>query len=308
MAEKIKWIALDWGTTHFRAWAMGENGQVVDEVKSVQGMGSLKPEEFEPVFVSQIEKWLADVSEPISAFACGMVGAKQGWIEAAYVSTPNSPPLSAKLVEAPTMDRRIRVFIVPGMCQNVPADVMRGEETQINGFLANMPEFDGVVCLPGTHSKWTHVQNSAINKFATHMTGELFALLSKQSVLRFSVASTSWSNDAFLEAVDFAISNPQKVGPSLFSIRPQTLLHDVPAAEAKSRLSGLLVGMELAAEQESWQQKQVALVGDLKLCGLYNEALKSLGCAPTVANGDMMTLNGLYNVFLSTQGVASHDG
>ena len=58
---------------------------------------------------------------------------------------------------------------------------MRGEETQIAGFLALNPKFDGVICLPGTHTKWVHISAGEIVSFRTFMTGEMFALLSQQS-------------------------------------------------------------------------------------------------------------------------------
>ena len=56
---------------------------------------------------------------------------------------------------------------------------MRGEETQIAGFLSEFPGFDGVVCLPGTHTKWVHLSAGEIVSFRTFMTGELFGLLQR---------------------------------------------------------------------------------------------------------------------------------
>ena len=43
---KPDWIAVDWGTSNMRAWAMSASGTVLDEVRSDRGMGSLKPAEF----------------------------------------------------------------------------------------------------------------------------------------------------------------------------------------------------------------------------------------------------------------------
>ncbi|MGJ8526946.1 2-dehydro-3-deoxygalactonokinase [Maritalea sp.] len=305
MNNKIEWIALDWGTTHFRAWAMGPGGQILDHVKSDQGMGSLKQDQFEPVFIQQIEPWLAGRTNPLIAFACGMVGAKQGWIEAAYLSTPCTPPRNQQLVEAPTADPRVQVLIVPGLSQDKPADVMRGEETQIAGFLASMPTFSGVVCLPGTHSKWATVENGTVKHFTTFMTGELFGLLSKNSVLRHSVGGRGWDSSAFIGGVKLSMETPEQMGQELFAIRPQSMLHDLPANEARARLSGLLIGMELRATEHLWSSNDVCIIGDPKLAEHYNRALGFYNCQPTIADGDMMTLGGLHAVAVSALEQAS---
>ena len=176
------WIAVDWGTTNLRAWVMGPDGSIVKKLQSNKGMGSLGPEEFEDALVSLVGPFLASNSVT-DVICCGMVGAKQGWKEAPYRSVPCNAPGLAQAVNPVTKDPRINVRILAGVCQSDPADVMRGEETQIKGFLANDPKFDGVICLPGTHTKWAHISAEEIVSFRTFMTGELFSLLSKNSVL-----------------------------------------------------------------------------------------------------------------------------
>lgn len=292
--NEIEWVALDWGTTHFRAWALGRNGEILDQVKSDQGMGNLTPDQFEQVFISQIGVWLEGRKSPLSAFACGMVGAKQGWTEAAYISTPCPPPQNEQLVKAPLADPRVDVYIVPGLSQQKPADVMRGEETQIAGFLASLPSFDGVVCLPGTHSKWASVSNGMVKHFTTFMTGELFGLLAKNSVLRHSVNTKAWDKSAFIAGIKLAMDSPESVAQELFAIRPQSMLHGMSAEQARSRLSGLLIGAELRATEHLWSSHDVALIGDPKLCEHYAQALQYFNCHPTIADGDMMTLGGLH--------------
>ncbi len=305
MNNKIEWIALDWGTTHFRAWAMGPAGQILDHAKSDQGMGNLERDQFETVFLNQVEPWLVGRTHPVTAFACGMVGAKQGWIEAEYLSTPCTPPRNEQLVEAPISDPRVRVLIVPGLSQSIPADVMRGEETQIAGFLASMPTFKGVVCLPGTHSKWAIVENGEVKHFTTFMTGELFGLLSKQSVLRHSVGGKGWDNEAFVAGAKLSIGSPELSGQELFAIRPQSMLHGLPANEARARLSGLLIGMELQATQHLWSSRDVCIIGDPKLAAHYNMALEQYDCHASIADGDMMTMGGLHAVAVAALEQAS---
>src|SRR5690606_31171093 len=168
MSIEAEWIALDWGTSNMRAWAMGADDTVLARASSAKGMGQLRPDEFEPALIETVGDWLIE-GRRVPVIACGMVGARQGWIEAAYAQVP-TPPIAAAMTPAPANGLRIAVFIVPGVSQAEPADVMRGEETQIAGFTAR--HGDGIVCLPGTHSKWAMVENGKITRFRTAMTGE----------------------------------------------------------------------------------------------------------------------------------------
>jgi 2-dehydro-3-deoxygalactonokinase len=185
-ASYADWIAVDWGTTHLRAWAMAEDGTVRAEARSDDGMGHLARDAFEPALLSLIEPWLG--AGPMDVLACGMVGSRQGWVEAPYVAVP-AKPTNLTPVPVTTRDPRLRVSILPGLKQDAPPDVMRGEETQIAGFLAAALGFDGVLCLPGTHAKWVQISAGEVVSFRTFMTGELFDLLSAVSVLRHSVAA-----------------------------------------------------------------------------------------------------------------------
>ncbi len=139
----------------------------------------------------------------------------------------------------------------PACQQDRPADVMRGEETQVAGVLALHPGFDGVICHPGTHSKWVQVSAGEVVSFQTYMTGEIFALLSTQSVLRHSLAE-GWDDAAFDAGVADALQSPEKFAARLFSLRAEFLLHGLTPAKARARLSGLLIGIELAGAKPYW--------------------------------------------------------
>lgn len=282
------WIAVDWGTTHLRAWAIGAGGEVLAEATSDDGMVGLAPDAFEPALLRQISGWL---DGPTDIVACGMVGSRQGWVEAPYRAVPCTP-LGGPLACAKVSDPRLRVHVVPGLKQQHPADVMRGEETQIAGFLATHPGFDGILCLPGTHTKWVHVSAGEVISFASFMTGELFDLLSRSSVLRHSVAR-GWDDDAFAEAVTDSLSRPERLAGQLFGLRAGDLLGQRSTPAARARLSGLLIGAELAAARPYWLGQEVALVGAERLMDLYSEALARQGCAPLRAEATEMTLAGL---------------
>lgn len=288
MAVTAEWIAVDWGTSNLRAFAMrGET--VLAEVQSDNGMSRLEKSEFGPALMALIGDWLGDGVTDV--LACGMVGARQGWVEAPYASVP-SAPLAGNAVLVGGTDARVRVFVVPGLKQEKPADVMRGEETQVAGFLAKNPNWDGVICLPGTHTKWVHVSADEVVSFRTFMTGEMFSLLSNASVLQHSV-SDGWDETAFEDGLSTTLSRPEAIASELFGIRANDLLNAVDGGAASARLSGLLLGAELAAARPYWLGQNIALIGDAKLSEVYAKALKTQGGFVTVADCQEMTIAGL---------------
>ncbi len=289
---EVSWIAVDWGTTHLRAYAMNTAHVVIAEAQSADGMGTLQADGFESALLALIEDWLP-ASGKIPVIACGMVGARQGWVEAAYRVVPCGLNADFELTRVATQDERLDMRILTGLCQHDPADVMRGEETQITGLLAEQGERITTVCLPGTHSKWVALDKGHVQSFSTFMTGELFALLSSQSILRHSVNTDQWDNRAFLAAVREGVEQPQMLLSDSFRIRAQSLLSETTAAMARARLSGLLIGNELAGAKNYWAQGNVALIGDSMLTALYETALKDLAVKARVYNPKDMTCLGL---------------
>ncbi len=293
----IDWIAVDWGTSNLRAWGMGPGGPVV-QGGSDRGMGSLKPHEFEAALLQVVGPWLTG---PVPVLACGMVGARQGWREANYRAVPCTPTDPAALVRVPTADARLDVRIAPGLSQDKPADVMRGEETQVAGALSLHPGFDGVMCLPGTHSKWVRVSAGEVVSFQTFMTGELFALLSSQSVLRHSMAE-GWDDDAFDAGVAEALARPERIAARLFSLRAEGLLHALPGSAARARLSGMLIGLELAGAKPYWLGQAVKLIGAQALSALYARALAAQAVMTETLDATACTLAGLGRLHLNLKG------
>lgn len=291
MNKIANWIAVDWGTSNLRAWVMGPDGPI-EMVTSDKGMGALERDGFEPELLRLVAGYLPE-SGRVPVIACGMVGARQGWAEAPYVNVPCTAPGVGEAIHPEVTDPRLAVSILPGVAQASPADVMRGEETQIAGFLAENPEFDGVLCLPGTHTKWVHISAREIVSFRTFMTGEMFALLSGQSVLRHSVTGDGWDQAAFDTAVDDAMSASHKVTAQLFSLRAGSLLDGTEAATSKARLSGLLLGLEVAGAKDYWLGREIVLIGAPKLNALYRAALAPQGASVREMDGADIVLAGL---------------
>lgn len=287
----IDWIAVDWGTTRLRAWAM-RGGQPQAARASDRGMGALSPETFEPALLDLVADWLPAAGR-MPVIACGMVGARGGWVEADYRPTPCPPLDPRRAAVPPTSDPRLDVRILPGLSQADPPDVMRGEETQIAGFLAGEPGFRGTLCLPGTHSKWVRIADGQVLGFRTFLTGELFALLARQSVLRLTIAAAEPDPDAYLQAGRQALADPHAASSGLFALRAASLLQGLAPPQAAGRLSGLLIGAELAAARAFWQAAPVALIGAPRLTRLYATLLLAAGARACHKDGGTAVLAGL---------------
>jgi 2-dehydro-3-deoxygalactonokinase len=295
--------AVDWGTSSFRLWLLDSAGAVLAERRSAEGMLTAGTEGFGPI----LEKHLAAVgaSADLPVIICGMAGARQGWIEAPYVTLPAG--LDGILAGAVPISRQgsgpaRKIRILPGLAQrNVDApDVMRGEETQLAGVLPLFASGRHVICMPGTHSKWVEAADGVITGFRTWLTGELFSILSKQSILRHSLGESAApalpDNTVFRAACAEALTQGGDIGPSLFRIRAATLLNDLKPDEAAAKLSGLLIGGEIASARRVFDiaADKVILVASGPLGSLYVAALKLAGCAVLQADADEAVRAGLF--------------
>lgn len=291
-----RYIAVDWGTSSFRLWLIGSDGSVLNESRSDEGMTTAAKTGFAEV----LARHLATVEAPadIPVIVCGMAGAKQGWVEAGYVDVPTS--LSAILtgaVPVPGQSRDIR--ILPGLAQRDRAspDVIRGEETQLLGALGADSTGAQAVCMPGTHSKWVHVQDGEVIGFSTFMTGELFDAITKHTILSHAVAGAEQSpadNSAFKASVSTAFRQPQMATNLLFTARSGQLLHGMTASAAQARISGTLIGLEIAgALADAANDTPIALVASGRLQKLYETAFKALSLNATTIDADTAVLAGL---------------
>lgn len=287
---KASWIAADWGTSNLRVWAMDDDDRPLANARSEQGMSALTRDEFGPVLMNLIGPWLGP--DRIDVVACGMVGARQGWVEAPYSDVPCAP-LNSRFSRTDVPGHPVSVHVVPGLRQIEHPDVMRGEETQVAGFLDAHPNWDGVICLPGTHSKWVHVSAGEVVSFQTFMTGELFDVIAHQTVLRHSLEDKGWSDEAFADALDDAISRPERMAARLFSLRADHLINGLDGARARARLSGYLIGAELAAARPYWLGQAVAIVAEPTIGRAYETALAKQGVTATAEVAEDLTCRGL---------------
>jgi len=302
--SKIAWIAADWGTTNLRVWAQDDTGHTLAHRQSDKGMGKLDRPDFEPALMDLIDD-LLPAEGTIPVIVCGMAGSRQGWAEAPYKIAPCTPPSLEDATQVETADGRLDVRILPGIKQMTPTDVMRGEETQIAGFLAGSPGYSGTLCLPGTHTKWVALENGRVERFQTFMTGESFALYSGHSVLRHGLSPDTLDETAYRQAVSSLLEEPSRFAAELFGVRAGGLIAGLSPAQASGRLSGILIGAELAAVREEFDLSDVALLGSDKIAGSYKAALNCLGREARLLDAGTITLQGLALAYSSFSKVTS---
>ena len=276
--SKAGYVAVDWGTSSFRLWLVDREGHVLGERRSQEGMMAASKLGFATVLQSHLDA--VGAANDLPVIICGMAGARQGWVEAGYIDTPaHLESILVRAVAAPGLSRDVR--ILPGIAQrdrDAP-DVMRGEETQLLGALGMAAAGEAIVCIPGTHSKWATVKDATVKRFATFMTGELFSVVSHETILSHAVAGAEEAEDvnAFKSAVVAAFEAPALAANLLFQVRSSQLLFGGSPAAARERISGTLIGLELAAGLAGDRPaRSVTLVASGRLQMLYRLALETL--------------------------------
>ncbi len=293
---KPAYVAVDWGTSSFRLWLIGEDGSILAERRSGEGMTTAAQTGFAKVLQTHLDAISAPDAIPV--IVCGMAGARQGWVEAGYIDTPTS--LAAILtgaVSVPGQSRDVR--ILPGLAQRsqqVP-DVMRGEETQLLGAIAADAKGEQLVCMPGTHSKWVRALDGQVTGFSTFMTGELFDVITKHSILSHAVAGAAEmpaDTKAFEAALRTALDKPALVTNLPFTARSGQLLNGLTAAGAQALISGTLIGAEIAgALASAGQDAAITLVASGRLQALYEDAFRTLSLNYKTIDADAAVRRGL---------------
>jgi 2-dehydro-3-deoxygalactonokinase len=282
-------VALDWGTSSLRAWLLGDGGTALAEKSAPLGILKVPDGDFAAAFRDVCGEWLAP---GVPAIASGMIGSRQGWVEAPYVACPAGFDALAQGLARTDAG----LAIVPGVscvdASGVP-DVMRGEETQVFGALEG-PQ--GVYVLPGTHSKWVTVADGRIASFATYMTGELFAVLRSHSILgRTMAADAPHSPEAFRRGWAAGLASDGALLHRLFGVRTLSLFDTLSSDAASSYLSGLLLGEEVRAAARGLGARSVTLIGDANLCERYRDVIAGAGAASHIARSDAARL-GLWRI------------
>jgi 2-dehydro-3-deoxygalactonokinase len=292
-------IAIDWGTTSARAYRLDAAGELLATHGLPLGIKSIRDGQFGAALNALLGDWRDDA---VPRIACGMIGSRQGWIEAPYVDCPaDLDAFAGRLTKAPGGE----LAIVPGArcvdATGVP-DVMRGEETQLAGALRH-DDARVLAVLPGTHSKWAIVERGVLIDFATFMTGELYAVLLAHSILgRMAGAGTDSTLDgeaAFTRGIARGLA-ADGLAHAIFGARTLALGGELAPDQVGDWLSGVLIGDEIRAAR-GWARERgadgagVRVIGDDAIVARYMIALGKAGIRAE-AGPDAAAAQGLFRI------------
>ena len=275
-------IGVDWGTSNFRAFLLDAGQSVRERRKAPCGVLHVPDGRFAETLRAEVGDWLARGEDRV--LACGAIGSREGWREMPYLPCPIGVlELARGTVAVPFAGARVR--LVPGVgtvdAQGVP-DTMRSEETQIAGIRGELGA-GGLVCLPGTHSKWARLRDGRITGYSSHMTGEVFDALREHTIFARTMSDgpTDWT--AFEQGLARS-GDPGGWLHHVFGVRALCVTNRLDATAAPWYLSGLLIGHEVRVALP--QAELVHLVGEPNLTPLYARAIAVLGGETRVENAD----------------------
>lgn len=285
MAGRIAdaFIAVDWGTTNRRAWRVADSAATP---LLHDNRGILACTDF-PAEIADLRARGGGV--PV--LMAGMIGSNRGWHDVPYVAAPATLAMVAAAI--PWVEPG--VGIVPGVSfvDGDRADVMRGEEVALLGACAAAAiDCDGLVCHPGTHTKWVEMEEGGIARFRTVMTGDVFAALAHKSILSDLLAHAAPVDDAFVAGVDHALVNTDLTA-ELFAARARVVLGRADAVHAASYVSGLLIGSDVRTGLGRLRADVVPVLGAPALTSRFAAALARAGRQAVEQDGDAAFVAGM---------------
>lgn len=288
-------VALDWGSSAFRAYRFDDDGSPIDAMESAYGIKFVGQNGFESVMRQQVGHWITPGD---SILLAGMITSRNGWLESDYMRCPAD--LNSILTHSKKLDLAdVGLIFLPGVSQASPADVIRGEEVQLLGAASGRDS--GIYIIPGTHSKWARIDRGVLSYFRTIPTGELFDLITNHSLIGALLSGSNRNQDAFNEGVETGFHSTAVIS-ALFAARSSILLGQRAAEDARSWLSGLLIGNEIREGNSMLPDKtgRPVLIGTALLCDMYRAAFDFLGIASESAPDDV-TIKGFQQIIHSSQ-------
>ena len=290
--NNFDWIAIDWGTTNFRAYFI-KNDIIIKKVSTSDGIKNIKKNNFEKTLTKNLGI-KNNLNDNIIILSCGMIGSQQGWIDTGYVKNLNLK--NKNLVKVNTRNKKLHFFIVKGIFQKNPYDVIRGEETQISGFLSLFKNYSGYVCLPGTHSKWVKISKGKILNFKTFMTGEMYEMITTNSILKHSILEKKINLKVFDNSFLTSLKSEFNIFANLFEIRSRYLLSK-KKYHPRSEILGYLIGSEIKNNFKNIKKSKVAIIGSKYNSKIYSRVLNLLKIENSSFNSSDITIQGLKNFY-----------
>lgn len=265
-------LCCDWGTSFFRLKLLHVHSyQCLGELTTQEGIaatfaawqaagepnGMNKTHFFRQQLTRQIDTLAQQLARSLTGIpvaVSGMASSSIGMDEIPYATLPFLLDGSQAGIRQydPQLDFPHEMILISGVRSD--QDVMRGEETQLIGLITLLQQAGyapgkAIFIFPGTHSKHLYVEDGRLIDFATYMTGEIFQLMSRQSVLKDSLDLDSLTDfsPANVQAFGLGVRQAEASGMlhGLFTIRTNQLFDKLTKSENAFYLSGLLIGTEL---------------------------------------------------------------
>lgn len=286
-------ISVDWGTSVLRIRIVDANKKsIIAEVANPMGISSafdLWKQSKQPVskrisfyqniLLEEIKKLEQKTNAPLQhlpIIISGMASSSIGMKNLPYKEIPFSADghdLNVEIIEA-NNDCNHTMLLISGA--RTAKDVMRGEETQLIGSPNITGKEEHLYIFPGTHSKHSIVKNDEVKDIKTYMTGELFELLAKKSILSNSIEKADDLKDgknlkSFEKGIDDSLH--LNILNSFFQVRINDLFNKLSKPENYCYLSGLLIGTEL---KDLNPGTYCTVTGDVFINKFYKAALEKM--------------------------------
>jgi 2-dehydro-3-deoxygalactonokinase len=303
-AEAGAFVGIIWGSTSFRAFLISADGRAIDEYSvPAAGVAALDRDGLVAVVDALAARWPG--TGPV--YASGMIGSNIGWILVPYAQAPTGPSDLASAAVA-TQIGTVSARIIPGIsCRRSfdgEPDVLRGEEIELLG-LAALDVLNGLVALPGTHTKWVRLENGRILDFFTSMSGEIFDRLTARGLLASIVEGEAVEGDAFSAGVKAGRARLLSLGTLLFGARARVMRGLLAKPDAASYIRGLLIGSEIADAlivYPTLVNGVIPLVGNGPLCKLYAAALNTAGVSCELVESRAVCVRGFHALHWARHG------
>lgn len=310
-------IAGDWGSTNLRLYLCRYTATEPLDVLATKTGPGVRPihqrlGDFEQIFFDLAADWLEEHGS-LRVLLSGAVGSTIGWRGAPYLECPVGP--EQIMAGTTAFEARGLAFLMVAGLKAQSAlgapDVMRGEELQLLGWMRSQDylktgteqQSGQIVVLPGTHNKWALVKNGQVETFVTAFTGELYSILESHSILITQSQQATFSTDWFMRGVEVVrYLQPGQLLHALFTARSLQVEGELPPEDARSYLSGLLVGADIVGSIELFNKQvaelpEVVLIGDPELSHAYQLALKAMGIESRLCNATDIAIAGYQAIY-----------
>ena len=278
-------ISCDWGTTNFRLKLVHTPTlKVLVEYRTDQGVKVLyekfrlqngvdRQVFFMKYLLEQIEKFPEEHRKYI-VVASGMASSSIGLCELEYAEIPFTCSGKSLNWQSIPLREGQELLIISGV--KGKTGMMRGEEVQSIGLEEHLAHCEnGILLLPGTHSKHLSYKNGEFYALKNYMTGELFELLVRKSILSNSISSGEnrpVRESAFEEGMHLGLEGV--LTSNLLSVRARDVVQNLDGEDNYFFLSGLLIGDELSYLKD--HDKMVFLAAPDSMGSLYKIVLKRI--------------------------------